>query len=94
MISIPLIGVASALVICATIVKVFADQPKKADKSQKGAILKQLLALSEHESRISTTASSVRSRTPVSKVSNQGRRPGNGPRKTATRISQPIRSGK
>ncbi len=91
MISIPLIGVATALVICASIVKVFADQPKKANKSQKAKILKQLLALSEHENRVSATASSVRLRTPPS---NQGTRPSNAPRKTATKISQPIRSSK
>lgn len=91
MISLPLVGVAIALVICATIVKVFADRPKKASKSQKGEILKQLLALSEHENRISATASSVRLRTPLS---NRGKRPSNAPRKTATKISQPIRSSK
>lgn len=91
MINIPIIGVASALLICATLVKVFADQPKKVDKSQKGEILKQLLALSEHENKTSATTSPVRVRTPLP---NQGRRPSNGPRKAATRISQPIRSGK
>jgi hypothetical protein len=91
MINIPLITIAIALVICATIAKVFAGQPsEKANKSQKGEILKQLLAISEQENRISGKASSVQSRTPLSK---QGRRPGNAPRKIATKISQPIRSG-
>jgi hypothetical protein len=88
MINIPLIGVATALVICATMAKIFAGQPKKAQKSQKAEIMKQLLALSEHENKISATASSVRSRAPLE---NQGIRPGNAPRKTATKISQPIR---
>jgi hypothetical protein len=87
MISIWLIGVATALVICATMAKVFSDHPKKAEKSQKAEIIKQLLALSEHENRISATPSSVRLRAPLS---NQGTRPGNAPRKTATKISQPI----
>jgi hypothetical protein len=91
MISIPLIGIATALLICATMAKVFADQPKKANKSQKGEIIKQILALSEHENRISATASSVRLPAPLS---NQGRRQSNVPRKTATKISQPIRSSK
>jgi len=91
MISIPLIGAATALVICATMVKLFADQSKKANKSQKGDILKQLLALSEHENSVSAMASSARSRAPLS---NQGTQPSNGPRKTAAKISQPIRSSK
>jgi hypothetical protein len=72
-------------------VKVFADRPKKASKSQKAEIMKQLLALSEHEKGISATASSVRLQAPLS---NQGTRPGNAPRKTATKISQPVRSSK
>ena len=96
MINIPLIVLATALVICATIAKVFADQPQaKANKSQKGEILKQLLAMSEQENRISGKASSVQSRT---RISNQVRPPANAPRKaatkTTTKISQPIRAGK
>ena len=92
MINIPLIVVATALVICATIAKVFADQPpEKANKSQKGEILKQLLAMSEQENTISGKASSVQSR---KRPSNQGRPPSKAPRKTTTKISQPIRSGR
>ena len=92
MVNLPLIAIATALVICATIAKVFANQaPEKANKSQKGEILKQLLAISEQENRISGKASSVQSRTPLSK---QSRRPGNTPRKIATKISQPLRSSK
>ncbi|HZC23612.1 MAG TPA: hypothetical protein VE866_09760, partial [Candidatus Binatia bacterium] len=64
-INIPFIAAATALLIGATIAKVFSDQPKKADKSQKGEILKQLLALSEGDSKTPAKASSVRSRTPV-----------------------------
>ena len=81
MLSIPLIGVAAALVTCATIAKIFAGQPKRADKPQKAEIIKQLLALSEREDRISATASSVRLRAPLS---NQGMRPGSAPRKTTS----------
>jgi len=91
MISIPLIGVATALLICATMAKVFADQPKKANKSQKAEIIKQLLALSEHENRAPATPSSVRFRAPLS---NQGMRSNNALRKPAAKTSQPIRSNK
>ena len=56
MISVPLIGVATTLLICATMVKLFADQSKKANKSQKGEIIKQLLALSERENCSSVVA--------------------------------------
>jgi hypothetical protein len=69
MISVVLIGVATALLIWAIGAKVVADAPKKADKSQqKAEIIKQLLALSEHESEISGTAAPVR----VRPLSNQG----------------------
>lgn len=94
-INIPFVVAATALLICASVAKRFANQPKKADKSQKGEILKQLLALSEHEGKIPATASSGRSRKPVSY---QGSRPGNAPLKVAAKvapkISQPIRSSK
>jgi hypothetical protein len=86
--SILLIGVATALVICAMMVKVFADQPKKANKSQKAEIMKQLLALSDHEKGISPRASTVRLQAPLS---NRGTR-SSASRKTATKISQPVRS--
>jgi hypothetical protein len=65
--------------------KVFTGQPKKANKPQKAEIIKQLLALSERESRISASASSVRTRAPLY---NQGTRPGNAPRKTASRRNE------
>ena len=89
--NIPFIVAATALLVCATIAKVLAVQPKKADKSQKGDILKQLLALSEGESKISGKASPIKVRTPSS---SQSRRPVNTPRKTSTKIAQPVRTGK
>lgn len=88
--NIPFIAAATALLIGASIAKVFADQPKKADKSQKGEILKQLLALSEGEGKVSG-ASSVRLRT---SVPNQGRPAVNRPQNTSTKIPQRARSGK
>jgi Na+-translocating ferredoxin:NAD+ oxidoreductase RnfG subunit len=90
-INIPFIAAATALLIGATIAKVFAIQPKKADKSQKGEILKQLLALSEHDNKNLTTASPARS---PKALSNQGRRPVSSPRKTSAKIAQPVRAGK
>ena len=89
MISTPLIGVASALVACAIVARMFAHGQQKADKAQKGEVIKQLLALSERESRLSGTPSSARSRAPIPK---QAMRPGNGPRKPTPKISQPLPS--
>jgi hypothetical protein len=85
MINTPLIGVATALVACAIMARVFAHGQQKADKAQKGEVIKQLLALSERESRLSGTPSSARSQAPTSK---QAMRPGNGPRKPTPKISQ------
>ena len=63
MISPVLIGVATALLLWAIRAKVVADAPKRADKSQqKAEIIKQLLALSEREGKISGTAAPVRVR--------------------------------
>jgi hypothetical protein len=63
MISLVLIGVATALLIWAIRAKVVADAPQRADKSQqKAEIIKQLLALSEREGKISGTAAPVRVR--------------------------------
>ena len=86
MINTPLIGVATALVACAIVARVFAHGQQKADKAQKGEVIKQLLALSERENRLSGTPSSARSRAP------QAMRPGNGPRKASPKISQPLPS--
>jgi hypothetical protein len=89
MFNIPLIGAAIALVVCAIVARVFAHGQQKADKPQKAEIIKQLLALSERESRLSGTPSPARSRTPISK---EAMRPGNGPRKTTPKILQPLPS--
>ncbi len=64
MTSISLIGVATALLVCALLAKVLADKPK-ANKSQRTEIIKRLLALSEGEKRPSLTASSIRLRAPI-----------------------------
>ena len=89
MISVALIGVAAALLIWAIGAKVVADAPKKADKSQqKAEIIKQLLALSERENKISGIAAPPRVR-PLPKQGTklvpvlQGQR---------ARPSQPIRT--
>jgi hypothetical protein len=86
MINIPLIGVATALVVCALIAKALAREPQKASKSQKGEILKQLLELSEHENRVSATAP-VRASRP-----NQSARSGNTPRMKQQPALRPIRA--
>jgi len=81
MISLVLIAVATALLIWAIRAKVVADAPKKADRSQqKAEILKQLLALSEREGKISGTAAPVRMRprsnqSPRLATALEGRRP-------------------
>ena len=89
MINMPLIGVATALVACVIVARLFAHGQQKADKAQKGEVIKQLLALSERESRLSGTPSSARSRAPISK---QAIRPGNGPRKATPKILRPLPS--
>jgi hypothetical protein len=45
-----LIGVGAALAVLAILTKIYAGGPKKAEKWEKGEILKQLLALSEQQS--------------------------------------------
>jgi hypothetical protein len=84
-----LIGIATALVICAIIAKV-AVAPEKASKAERADIMKQLLALSEGEAKVPGKASSVGSR-PLPK---QATRPATGPRKTPAKISQPIAANK
>lgn len=64
MVSLSLIGVASALLISAVLAKVFAKETK-ANKSQKAEIIARLLALAEEEKRASGTAAPVRLRAPV-----------------------------
>jgi hypothetical protein len=52
MITIALVGVASALVVFAITMKARAGKPKKADKREKARIVKRLLALSEREQMV------------------------------------------
>jgi Protein of unknown function (DUF2934) len=57
MISILFIGVGTALAVFAILAKTYAGGRKKAEKWEKGEIIKQLLALSERENRVSAIAS-------------------------------------
>ncbi len=89
MISILGIGIVTALALVAILARKYATKPKKAQKWEKAQIMKQLLALSEHEAGASAVAPS-RSRTPPAKPA---LRPAKFPVKP-TRTSQPIRSSK
>jgi len=91
MMSIPIIGVVTALAGFALVAKVCAGGPKRAEKSEKAEIIKQLLALSERDNRISAAASPARFR---SSLSDQGMRPDNTHRKRTAKTSQPIRPNK
>ena len=51
------LGVVAALAVFAILAKTCAGEPKRAEKREKGEILKQLLALSEREDNISEIAS-------------------------------------
>lgn len=64
MMTISLLGVAAALLLCAILAKAFAHEPK-ASKSQKAEIVARLLALSETEQKLSKPASSVRLKAPI-----------------------------
>jgi Protein of unknown function (DUF2934) len=57
MISILFIGVATALAVFPIFAKKYAGKPKKAEKREKGEIIKQLLALSERENGVSVSVS-------------------------------------
>ncbi len=50
-------GVVTALAAFAILAKTCAGEPKRAEKSEKGEIIKQLLALSERENSVSAIAS-------------------------------------
>ena len=76
----------AVLLVCAITAKILLGAPEKANKSQKAEIMKQLLALSDGEKKISGAGSPARSR-PLSK---QLTPPRNGPRKTTPRISQTL----
>jgi Protein of unknown function (DUF2934) len=56
MISILLIGVGTVLLVLAISAKTCAGRPKKAEKWEKGEIIKQLLELSEPENKVSPLA--------------------------------------
>jgi len=87
MTSILCIGVVTALVVFAIVLKTRASEPKKAQKGEKAAIMKQLLTLSERENSTSAIAPS-RSRTPHAIAGTQAEFP----RNPARRTSHPIRS--
>jgi len=91
MINILFIGLATALLVLAIVARMRADGPRKAKKAEKAEIVKQLLALSERENRMSETASSVRFQMPLP---SRSARPGNLPASSVAKASQPIRSSK
>jgi hypothetical protein len=57
MTTIVLLGVASALVVLAIVVKALSGKQKKAEKWEKAQIVKRLVALSEQESAVKKAAS-------------------------------------
>jgi len=69
--------------------KLRARKPKRAEKWEKAAIMKQLLALSEQDPALATAAPSVRLRAPVSKPT---MRPGNARLKASVKTTLPARS--
>ena len=67
MVSLLFIGVVTALALLAILAKICVGGPKKAEKWEKGEIIKQLLALSERENSISAiTSPTARSLRPAS----------------------------
>jgi hypothetical protein len=75
-------GVVTALVICFVVMKTFATQPKKASKSEKSEILRQLLAQSEQESSASPNGLPGQSKKPIG---NPGTRSGQSQRKSTAK---------
>jgi len=94
MITILSIGVVIALGAIALVAKTLLIKPTKAKKSEKAAIMKQLLALSETESKVSPVAqSAARTRPPVSGIV-PGKRSAKRLRKpVVSRPSQQVHSG-
>ena len=86
-----LIGLAVALVAYLMLAKSWIPQPQKARKQEKAEIMRQLLALSDREQGIATTAPSVRSRTPATGQRTNREKTH---QKSAGKVSQPMRSGK
>ena len=68
------IGVVIAVAVVAILTKLFAGAPKKAKKGEKAEIMKQLLALSEHENSPSAIASPPTRKPPSSARSDTSRR--------------------
>ena len=94
MITILSIGVVIALGAIALVAKTLLIKPTKAKKSEKAAIMKKLLALSETESKVSPFAqSAARTRPPVSGIV-PGKRSAKRLRKpVVSRPSQQVHSG-
>ena len=78
-----------AIAVLALVAKLWTSKPKRAEKWEKAAIMKQLLELSERENGLVPATPSVRSRTPVSR---ERMRPGNARLKTTAKTALPIRS--
>jgi hypothetical protein len=68
------IGVVIAVAVVAILTNLFAGAPKKAKKGEKAEIMKQLLALSEHENSTSAIASPPTRKLPSSPRSDTSRR--------------------
>ena len=64
-------GIVTALVIVFVCWRIFASQPKKPTKSEKAEILRQLLARSEQENVISSTAPTVQPKKPIANQSSR-----------------------
>jgi hypothetical protein len=90
MISLPLVAVGTALVVLLIVAKLCAGKPKRAEKSEKAQIMKQLLALSEREHNAAVSARPGYR----ASLSNQGMRSANAHRKTTDKRSRPIRSSR
>ncbi len=74
------IGVVIAVAVAAILTKLFAGAPKKAKKGEKAEIMKQLLALSEHENSTSAIASPLAGKLPSSpRIDTSQRRREQGP---------------
>jgi hypothetical protein len=86
MITILCIGVVTALAAFAFVLKTRASEPKKAQKAEKAAIMKQLLALSENENSIPVIAPS-----PTSAPHSNRKRLAKFPPKPAITAAQPAR---
>ncbi len=89
MVSIVIIGVVIAVAVFALLAKSRGGGPKRAEKWEKAAIMKQLLALSESESGVSAIVPPVRSRPPADRSTTPAKS-----RQQQKRNPQPIRLNK